>query len=204
MTREELVRERSHRVLIGERGTGVTETLLGAHVGRRPDTQPGSRELRGVDDLRDAEIRDLNVAATIDENVRRLDVAVHDPLIVRVLQGVAELDEEPLDDANGKRGVRSDQGIERRAVHELHDEKQRIAFVADRVDHDDVRMIQLRRRPCLALEPLFHSFVEGEVRQHGLDRHLPVQPQVIREVDGGHTPTSDLFADLVLAGGECR
>ena len=43
------------------------------------------------EDLGDAEIRDLHPAAFIQQDVLRLDVAVHDALLVRELQRLADL-----------------------------------------------------------------------------------------------------------------
>ena len=80
--------------------------LLRTHVGRRADELLQLREDRLVRQppfggLGDAEINHLRHRHAVvqrDEDVRRLDVAVDDALLMRVLDGLADLDEqlEPL------------------------------------------------------------------------------------------------------------
>jgi hypothetical protein len=125
-----------------------------------------------------------------------------DAIAVRVLQRGTQLQEKPLHDGNRQCPVALDHRVEWRAIDVLHDEEERIAGIANGVDHHDVRVIESRGRPRLALEPLLHAVVEREVRQHGLDGHLAIQAQVVGEVHDGHAAASDLAADLVLAGGE--
>ena len=146
-----------------------------------------------------AEVGDERVAAPVDQHVRRLHVAVHDALVVRVLERARELHEQVLDDWDRKRCVLADDLLEGRALDELHDEEQQLGVVADRVDDDDVRVVELRRGARLALEAVFHAVVESQLRQHDFDGHLAVEPQVVREVHGGHATASELAADLVLA-----
>ena len=88
--------------------------LLGAHVLERADDRAvlGEQRLLGqplVDRLGDAEVDDLGHRLAVVErhqHVRRLDVAVDDPLLVGVLDRLADRDEqlEPL--AGGELGLR--------------------------------------------------------------------------------------------------
>src|SRR5688572_6812630 len=75
---------------------GLAEKLLGRHVGRRSDRRTRLRELRGLD-ARDTEIGNLEVAVRQQDQVRRLDVAVHDALLARVVERVEELAHEAHD-----------------------------------------------------------------------------------------------------------
>ncbi len=77
-------------------GGGIGGGLLRRHVRRSPDGHAG----RGAASLRrrpfrarHAEVRDQRVAAR-EQDVLRLDVAVHESLLVRVPERVAHLDEE--------------------------------------------------------------------------------------------------------------
>ncbi len=76
---------------------------------------PAGRRLPGVDDLRDAEVEDLQgpdqggaVVLFADDEVHGLDVAMDDVALVRVVQPVAELldQEEPLGVGQMECGVR--------------------------------------------------------------------------------------------------
>ncbi|MCI0586633.1 MAG: hypothetical protein L0323_07315 [Planctomycetes bacterium] len=98
---EELVGDHAERVDVG---AGVDRLrppreLLGAHVGERAHDLPGAgverRRLEvGLRDPGDAEVEDLRLAAAVDEDVAGLEVAVDHPLLVGVLDGVADPREE--------------------------------------------------------------------------------------------------------------
>ncbi len=75
----------------------------------------------GPNNLRQAKIRHLHATATIQQDVLRFDVAMDDALVVRELEGVADLRHD------GQRLPRGDApGVEElpqvHAVHELHEE----------------------------------------------------------------------------------
>ena len=73
---------------------GFPRRLLGSHVVRRSaDHGRGAAHL--LDRLGQPEIHDLHHALAREEQVRRLDVAVHDPPLVRVLEARGDLDPEP-------------------------------------------------------------------------------------------------------------
>jgi hypothetical protein len=75
--------------------------LLRAHVGGRADHLREIREERFIGEplvggLRDSEVDDHRPGHTViesDENVRRLEVAMNDPLLVRVLDRLANQNE---------------------------------------------------------------------------------------------------------------
>ena len=76
--------------------------LLGAHVQRRADhlAEAGEERLLGqllTDGLGDAEVDDLGHRHAVvqrDQDVGRLEVAVDDPLLMGVLDGLADRDEQ--------------------------------------------------------------------------------------------------------------
>ena len=69
--------------------------LLGRHVVERAHdlVRTGQCEVswRQADDLRQAEVGDLHAAFPIQQDVLRLDVAVHHAFVVSVLEGIAYL-----------------------------------------------------------------------------------------------------------------
>jgi CitMHS family citrate-Mg2+:H+ or citrate-Ca2+:H+ symporter len=71
---------------------GALRLLLRGHVLRRTGGlrlgQPYARRFR-AEDLRDAKVRDLHHARFVDEQVLRLDVAMHDAVVVGALQRLA-------------------------------------------------------------------------------------------------------------------
>ncbi len=92
----------------------LAQHLLGRHIGHRTRRRPGGGQRRfghgslGLracrlrptlipGELREAEVQHLGVSATRDEEIRRLDVPVHDPCAVCRLQSIRHLDAQPRD-----------------------------------------------------------------------------------------------------------
>lgn len=91
---EELEEDHPERVTIGGGRRGGAPRLLGRHVADGPDDLPVSIGLRPtrVRELRqDAEVEDLQGAVAAHENVRWLEVAVHDPARVEEREPFEEL-----------------------------------------------------------------------------------------------------------------
>jgi hypothetical protein len=103
--REQLVQDDAQRVDVGARVHVVRDEvgLLRAHVLEGADDLAllGERRARRVplvQRARDAEVDDLRLRQAVafgDEDVRRLEVAVDEALVVRVLHALADLEEEP-------------------------------------------------------------------------------------------------------------
>ena len=66
------------RVDVGRRADVLAADLLGRHVVQRAERLPGPREVRGLAVLGQPEVRDVGAVA-VEQDVRRLDVAVHEP-----------------------------------------------------------------------------------------------------------------------------
>ena len=88
--RHQLVGDRAERKQIGARVDGLFHHLLGRHVVRRAEQLPLLRDLVRREP-RDAEVENLEVAGGRQHQIRRLDVAVHDRALVRVMQAVGDL-----------------------------------------------------------------------------------------------------------------
>ena len=103
LAREQLVKNHAERVdvraMIRLRGV---RRLLRRHVSRRAQHavlrearrirhgNSGSGIEAGAHDARDAEVRDLHTACLIQQQVLRLDVAMHDAVVMRELQRLAD------------------------------------------------------------------------------------------------------------------
>ena len=94
---QQLVQDHAQRVHVAARVEleRIGEHLLGAHVGERADELPDvglQRRLRvAVGDARHAEVEDLRLPGFVDQDVARLQVAVDDAALVRVVDRVADL-----------------------------------------------------------------------------------------------------------------
>ena len=78
--RERLERDRAERVDVDLGADLATFELLGSHVRRRPEHRPRARRVgRALRGERDPEVGELRPPALPEQDVRRLDVAVHYP-----------------------------------------------------------------------------------------------------------------------------
>lgn len=134
--------------------------LLRAHVRRGPDELPVRREQRLlrqtlVRGLGDPEINDLGDWGPVvkrDQHVGRLDVAMDDPLVVGVVDGLADVGEEiqPLARAEV---IGVTVGRDGNAFHQLHHEIRPARVRRADVQHRrDVGMVHHRQRLAFGLE----------------------------------------------------
>ena len=136
--------------------------LLGREVPQGADDEPGRGEAVGevVEPLGDAEVGELGVAARVEEDVGRLDVAVHDAAGVGGAERRQHLGRDPHRLVLGQLSTIGHRLGERRAVDELHHDEQLAVRLAGVEDGDGVRVGEPGRRPRLADEPS-HGFRIG-------------------------------------------
>ncbi len=136
-----------------------------------------------LDVLRDAEIEDLHVVRVVvllaEEEIVGLQVPMHRPLLVRMLEGLEDLvgDMERLRDAHplDRQGV-----VQDLAVQQLHHQVElSIVGGAVVVDDETVGVAQVRRDARAARESFGRSVIRGREDLHGdeaLGAHLPGLP----------------------------
>ena len=126
--------------------------LLGRHVLRRARDHAGGRQAgRGLEDLRDAEVREVDTAVVVEQHVRRLHVAVDDALAVRVVERVGHAAQD-RDGARERQPLAPDQRGQRAARDQAHRHPGDALFAVDvvGVDRHDVRVLEARDRLGLA------------------------------------------------------
>jgi hypothetical protein len=136
------------------------------------------------------------------QEVAGLDVAVHDAVAVRVVEPAAGLGED-LDGLVGReRGLLAQHLRARLPVHVLHDDEVAMrALVEPEVEHlHDVRVHEPRGGQRLATEAVDEVAVLGEVLGQQLDRDVPLQPRVERELHGRHSADAEAALEPVAAG----
>jgi hypothetical protein len=195
--------------------------LLRAHVLRRPDPLPELGEHRPFRQtlrrrLGDAEVDDLGYGPPVlerDEHVRRLQVAVDDPLLVGVLHPLAHLDEQ-LEALAGAQAVRVAVLVEGDPRHVLHHEVGETPLRGPRVeDAGDVGVAHEGQGLPLGLEPGQDLF-RGQPPLDELQRHPPLDRlALLGLVDDTHAALSELperpvvadrLRNLVGGGGEAE
>ena len=117
-------------------------------------------------------LRDRFTVIKADQNVRRLQIAVDDPLLMRVLHSVADLHEEIETLFDGYPGLVAILG-DGHALDVLHHEERTPLFRDSSIEHfRDVRMIHERQGLTLDFEPRQH-LPAIHARLDQFDRHAP-------------------------------
>ncbi len=106
--------------------------------------------------------------------------------------------EQPLEHAADLRERQvADERPQRPALDVLHRDVRRPLVLEVVVDGDDVRVAQRAGHPRLAQEALGEGLVGGMEARELLQRDVPVEVGLAREVDGRHPAAPDLLQQLV-------
>jgi hypothetical protein len=211
LPREQLVHDAAERPNVGAPIDRESPRLLRAHVRGRPEHDPFVRPFRrdrdpglagaGLPHLRKPEVEHLHDARAIDLDVGRLQVPVHDALVVRRLERRCDLSRDPQRLGNGQRPAAAiaprDQLREGLPVHELHDEPADAVAFLDAVDRCDVRMIERGQHFRLALEARKLLGVNCELFRQDLDRDLAPEARIACAINLTHRARPDEREDLV-------
>ena len=152
---------------------------------------------------REPEVHDAHLAVAPDHDVVGLEVAVHEPLLVRGREP-APRRHEHLQDLlpAARRGLQPvGDGV---PLDELHRDEHLLLERADVVDDDDVRVRQPRDRLRLAqraLPPLVAGDAVAGLHPQQLDRDLAIQLGIVRRVDLAHAAAADQPEHDVAADG---
>ena len=210
--RQELIEYYSQGINIGARVDvdGVEAGLFGGHVQRRAQHVTESGEQRVLAQLhaggrfRHAEVDHLGhrlAVVAFHEDVRRLQVAVDDPLLVRVLNRRAD-ELEQVEAVADAEPVRVAVFGERHAFDQFHDEKRRSRFRRARVQQlGDVRMIHERNRLPFRLESRQDQPRRSQLAVDQLDRDPALHGlALVGHPHAAHAPATDLLEQLVATG----
>ena len=175
--------------------------LLRGHVVGRPNGRAAGGELGRrlcvADQLGDAEVGDLHPAAGIEQDVLRLDVAMENAFVVRILQRLAN---------PGHQG----QGLGRceparlhglaqvDPIHILHHQKEKLTRLAEIIDRHNARVVQARQHPGLPVESLGERRVGPRAVLQELERHAAIQFRLAGFIDDAHPAMAEQLDDLQL------
>ena len=90
---------------------------------------------------------------------------------------------------------------ERLPFDQLQGEERQTVDFLDRVDGDDVGMVECGGGACLALEPFAPIGIAGKLARQDLESHPPLEPGVICEVDLPHATLAQQLNDSVVRQG---
>ncbi len=202
LTREHFVEHTPQRVDVGAviDGSGAGG-LLGTHVGRRAHGHPGLRQFfaaRHRHRPRDAKVRDDGAPAG-EQDVLRLDIAVHDVFAVGVPERVGNF----LCDLDGvvERQLRFaiEPITEGFALDHRHDVIKETFRLTGIEDGQDVGMFELGGQFHFPYEPI-DAHRGGQLGSQHLDGNLALELEIRGEIDDGHTAGAQLALDGVTVG----
>ncbi len=184
--------------------------LLRRHVADRAHDRPRHRRAageravlasRGL--LGEAEVQDLHPPVVRQEEVGRLEVAVHDPLVVgggetrgqlpRGVQALAQRQRAALQPL-----------LQSLALQQLGDHVGHAVLGADVEHREDVGMVEGAGRARLVLEAAKLRLVGQAVPRQDLDGDLAAQPRIARPVHLSHAAGAEQFQDLVGSQARAR
>ena len=210
--RQQLVRDHADGEQVGARVELLARDRLGRHVRELSLHAAGLRaKLRRLR-LRDTEVDDLDVARARDEHVRRRDVAVDElerlpvlvALVVRVIERIAELEQNADGDVDRRRSRDlarvTEDATDIASVDVLHRDEVLGADTAELEDLDDVDVVEQRGELGFAYERLDEARVLREVRKQSLERHHPLETfdaALERAMHRGHSAHAETLVDQV-------
>ncbi len=172
------------------------------HVVRRPGSHAALADARVVGRAGETEVGDLDsLDAVLEEDIRRLDIAVHEPLRVCRRQARGHLHANPERFVRGQRAVALDPLLKRLAGYILHHEVREPLPGINRMDRDHMVVGHRRGCPGFAGETLPGRAEERQLRGENLDRDDAGEGRIRGFQDHAHPPTADDLEDLIRTQG---
>ena len=174
--------------------------LLRSHVGRRTHSlsrfrQPiGSVGCSGQSEVEDAG----SVGAGVEPDVRRLDVAMHQPAPVGGGQPGRHFAAQSNDLGNGQAAGSVQPRLQRLALQQRHDDERHAAILLDMENGHHIIMFDHRRGSGLAQEAGLGKRIAQPLRQHHLESHAAIEPIVLSFEDHTHAAVADLPDDPIF------
>ncbi len=121
---------------------------------------------------------------------------MNDTALVCGADRVGQLDGEPQQFVGVEPAPR-DQLHQRSPFHQFHRQEADVPDLLDRVDGDDVRVVECGDGLRFAFEALAAIGVTGETRRQDFQRHRPAEPQIAGAVDLPHASGAERRVDFV-------
>ena len=216
LAREQLVEDRPEREDVRAVIDRESFHLLGRHVADRPHDRPGLRVSRvrrgarllargnGLDSLRQAEVEDLDVAVSRDEEVLGLQVPVDDALSRAPRRGPWRPAARSPRPVFWRDRTRVELPAQRVAFQKLHDGIGDAVLRSEVEDREDVRMGKRRDRLRFALEPRERVGIGRDGLGQNLDRDVSIELLVPRPVDLAHPARRRAARGSRRGRDECR
>lgn len=179
--------------------------LFGRHIGGRAEHDAGLRQLLLFGGgASQAKIKQLDAAGLrFQPNIGRLDIAMNQPVFVRLRQARGNLASDAQDFAERQReGVclnrrrriaasRPQAVVERLTAQQRHGDKRNASVVAHLVDGDNVFMLGRSGGLRFADKPLARLHTRRQAGLHCLQRHAAVQKRIFRLKHHAHAALAE-------------
>src|SRR5262245_15416314 len=192
---QHLVENDAERPEIGAVVNLVSLYLLGRHVRDGSKRRPWVREADVVR-LREPEVEDPHASVAQEHHVCRLQIAMHDPRLVRRAQTGGDLLRHVKSVGDWQRTVARESFLERLALIERHGEEQlTVVRLAGLIDGAKVRMVECTGHASLVEETLSRVAVEVMGRQRKLEGNRSPEVGVLGAVDDSHSAVCQQLDD---------
>ena len=135
----------------------------------------------------------------MEQDVFRLDVAVHHVVAVRVVQRIRDFAGQSHRIGDWKMGFAIQPVTKRFALRDRHHVIEVAVGFPGIIERKNVGMMQSGGETDFS-QKASRSHSSGELLANDLERHLAVMPQIFREVHGGHPARAELALDAVPIG----
>jgi len=149
-----------------------------------------------VDQLRQAEVQDLDDAVVADHHVLGLDVAMDNAGFVRGVEGGGHL-EGDLQGVSQRQRHGAHPLAQRLSPDELRGNEVQVLEIPDLVDGEDIGVIERRRRLRFPHESTEAIAVSRRFPVQDLQGHLALEARVLGDVDRAHAARAQRRQDLV-------
>ncbi len=145
-------------------------------------------------------------ATALEQDVRRLDVAVHEALCVRGVEAIGHLRDHRDRLLRRQPAPLGEQLREIRPFDEAHRHVELAGLLAGIEHRNHVGMVDRGRQLRLALEAAPEILIGREVRRDELDRALALERNVRGPVDHAHAAASDQLVEAIAGDhvADCR
>ena len=150
--------------------------------------------------LRQPEVQNLGVAACGDENICRLNVAMHNATRMSCVERISDINSRCHEQIEFKR-LAADQMLQGFAFEVLHHDEGATVVLTNVVNRANVRMIQAGRRLCFAAEAAEQVLVSSDIFWKKFERNEAAQAGVFGLENHPHSAAPKFFDHPVMRDG---
>ena len=204
--RQQIVQRAPQRIDVGAMvGRSSVQRLFRSHVlGGSHDRAGGCQFRVGrypafAGHPREPHVQNLHHTLRVEQEIGRLDVAMHDPDPMGISQAACRLQHAVHGQLDRQRPLFLDPLRQVAPVDVLHDQKMDAVRMIGVLRPHNVRVVQLAGRSNFPLETLDDPFVLHHARRQQLDGHDPVQQPMTGPKHLPHPASPDLVQQHVVA-----